>query len=113
MEKEYQHYENKTKDEVLKLIKEFGSKDNMLENQNDSPSVEEFLQLADDYPAIVYHGYIIKKPRTDFRVAIEGFIISSLTAEQALDIMHEYAYADECDYQKEKNGTFTIRTWWD
>jgi hypothetical protein len=118
MEDTYQSFDGSTREDVLKFIAEFGCENNLTQTQNDSPTVQKFLDLTDDYPNITYIGYIIKKPRDDFRVSIEGFVINDLTAPQALEIFSKYRNADECDYwtnvnTKDETRTYGIRAWWD
>ncbi len=107
------HYDRKTKKEILSYLKKYGRIGNKQETQNYSPSVGDFLALAKDYPTITYHGYVVEKPRDDYRVSIEGFSLIGLTVEQALEVVKTYGYADECNYKKEKDGTYTVYTWWD
>ncbi|MDE2026748.1 MAG: hypothetical protein KGJ07_09755 [Patescibacteria group bacterium] len=109
----YWQYENKTKTEIEAYLKKYGCKGNLEENQNDSPSVQEFLDMAKTWPTITYNGYVVEKPREDFRVSIEGFDITGITADQALALLDEFGYADEHTYSKEKNGTYSVHTWWD
>ena len=107
------YYDHKTKAEIEAYLEKYGNGHDREEAQNDSPTVGEFLELADAYPTITYHGYVVEKPRTDFRVAIEGFEITGLTADQTLDVVDEYGYADERQYKKQPDGTYTVYTWWD
>ena len=107
------HYEHKTKAEIEAYIEKYGNGHDLEETQNDSPTVGKFLTLADQYPTITFHGYVVEKPRTDFRVAIEGFEITGLTADEALDVVDAYGYADECRHKKQTDGRYTVHTWWD
>ncbi len=108
----HESFEGLTKDEVLELIKKYGCPDNMEETQNDSPSVQEFLDIEKKYKDIKYIGYIIKKPRTDFRVSIEGFTLVTQSADEAIQVLLEYKYADEADCEKRWNN-YELRFWWD
>ena len=109
----YESFDGYTREDVLKAIKQFGSDDNMEGRQNSSPSVREFLDLVERWPLMTFHGYIIHKPRSDYRVSIEGFHIEGLSADEALDLMEVYGYADECSHTKQSDGTYAIHTWWD
>jgi len=106
------HFEEASKEEVLELIKVHGNKNNMEEQQNNSPSIREFLELADRYPTMRFHGYIVDKTRSDYRVSIEGFDATYLNADQALALVNDYRLADECTNSK-KNGSYEVFTWWD
>ena len=107
------HYDHKTNAEIEAYIEKYGNGHDMEEAQNDSPTVGEFLELAKSYPTITFHGYVVEKPRTDFRVSIEGFEITGLTADEALDVRGAYGYADEFTHEKQPDGTYTVYTWWD
>lgn len=109
----YWHYEDKNKAEIEAYLEKYGNEGNLEENQNDSPTVREFLELSKNYPQITYTGYVIEKPRDDYRVSIDGFSISKLTADEALDMLETYAYADSVGHEKQADGTYTVSAWWD
>ena len=117
MENTYQPFEMATYEQVKKYLEEFGCKDNLSEQQNDSPTVQEFLDLYTEFPFITYIGYIIKKPREDYRVSIEGFEIKNLTADEALDLYDRFDNADEKNKRemitKEMPILYNVRFWWD
>jgi len=109
---DYERFNNKTQGEVNQLIFEYGQASDLDSTQNDSPTVREMLSLANKYPTITYSGYIIKKPRPDWRVSLDSFEFTELTAEQTLELMTEYRHADELSYDK-VGDTYTFRAWWD
>ena len=109
----YFSFEGYTADLVKDLMKEINCPNNLEMDQNGSPTVREFLELSEQYPKTTYIGYSIRKPRSDYRVSIDGFYTQGLTAEQALDLMELYGYADERSSQKMEDGTYSVRFWWD
>ena len=109
----YTAFEHETRDEVLELVKEHGSPSDMEDSQNDAPSMRDMLELASTTPTITYHGYIIGKPRVDYRVTLSGFYIPSLTADELLSWIDMHRMADECSWEKNTDGTYNFRTWWD
>jgi hypothetical protein len=84
------------------------------EHQNASPTVREFLDLADEFGEgrIRYIGYKVVPPRGDWRVTIEGFIGNLLSADEALELTSRFRSADEIDNDKDRN-TYNVRFWWD
>ena len=42
------------------------------DNQNYSPTAEEFYEFIKKYPIVKAHGYAVSKSRADYRVSIEG-----------------------------------------
>ena len=117
MNNTYQGFDNATYEEVQEYLKEFGRKNNLNDKQNDSPTVQEFLDLYAIFPFIRYIGYIIKKPREDYRVSIEGFKIDNLLAEQAEDLKINFSNADEFSDKKVFGEHIpvlhNVRFWWD
>lgn len=110
--KDYQRFDKKTRQEVIELIEKHGQKEDYESAQNDSPTVQELLDLADKYKTITYGGYIIFPPRDDYRVSIDGFSVTDLTADETLSLMQEYKHADDVDYIKD-NDKYTFTAWWD
>ena len=109
---DHQGFYDATKEEVEKLIAEFGQKQDYEDAQNDSPTVREFLEMEKTLPTITFIGYIIHKPRDDYRVSVEGFNATNLQAETAIELLKEL-YADERDCDKNEDGTYNVRFWWD
>jgi hypothetical protein len=114
----YESFVGANKEEILEWVKETGCADwlgDPLElRNNDSPSIREMLELADVYgDRITYTGGIARKPRSDYSVRVDGYTITGLTADEALDFVTE-SYADEISYDKNyADGTYTIHLWWD
>ncbi len=104
-------FDNKTREEILQAIVEYGDPSNLKEAQNSSPTTQEMLDLADKYN-ITFEGYIVLKPREDWRVSLEGFTIYGVSAEGGLTLLEEYD-ADEKSHEKHEDGTFDLRFWWD
>ena len=111
------------KHEVVNLIEDMkanhgisGYNDDPYEDtQNDSPTVREFLQIADQYgeERIKYTGYIIWPPRNDFRVSIDGFIITTSECGDALALIIKYQAANEISYSQVAGEQFKVTFWWD
>lgn len=113
----YESFSGKTIEQVKELFKLYSCKGNLEQTQNESPSVQEFFDLATEYPFIAYIGYVVKKPRTDYRLSIEGFEITNLTADDVLDLYEKYDSADEKMHNKiVVKGMpilYHVRFWWD
>ena len=82
------------------------------ENQNRSPTIQEFLEFMDGFPGgacISAHGYVISPPRDDTRVSIEGLQVTG-----RLVFAHHKAFvdfnrcADEITFEENY-----MRSWWD
>jgi len=60
---------------------------------------------------------VIKKPRDDYRLSIEGFEISNLTADDVLGLYERFDSADEKDHDKIVKAKmpilYKVRFWWD
>ena len=65
--------------------------------QNCSPTAEEMIQFCDDDTGAWYlHGYVVSPDRADCRITFEGVRSEcELTAEQALDFLQAFRFADE------------------
>lgn len=109
---DHQRFDYATKEEVEKLIEEFGQQQDYEDAQNDSPTVREFLAMEKTLPTITFIGYIIHKPRDDWRVSVEGFNATNLQAETVMELLRDLS-ADERDFDKNEDGTFNVRFWWD
>ena len=104
--------------EVKKLFKTKGKKEDYDGTQNDSPTAKEMLELDKRYPNILYEGYVISKPREDWRVSIEGFSIADVEADKAVKLLLEFDNADEktaekCDVEPDGELVYFMRFWWD
>lgn len=73
--------------ELLEKLVEEGYADPE-ERQNDSPTIQEWLDFIEENPALLnkisFHGYIVHKDRTDRRISIEG-IQSSYILESVMN----------------------------
>lgn len=111
----YYSFSGLTKDQILTLSELVGYEDGMEswmeERQNYSPTIQEFLDLTDEFgkDCISYNGYVILPPRSDFRVSIEGFDGYNLSSEEAMELMYRYGEADEKSY----NQGYEVHFWWD
>ncbi len=114
--------EGMDKASVINLIEHIGEKygwrndnDPYEDRQNDSPTVREFLELADRYgqDRIRFIGYTISPPRSDYRVSIEGFIGRRLTPDEGFELTNLYHNADVMDIEPDGEGLHRVRFWWD
>ena len=118
MEDTYKSFEGLTARELRKLIKTKGRKGDLNCTQNDSPTAKEMLALSKKYINILYSGYVIGKPREDWRVSVEGFSIPDVSAEEAVALLLEFDNADEktaekCDVEPDGDLVYYMRFWWD
>lgn len=113
MEPEYEAFQGKTKDEVLEFLKLWGRPDNMQDRQNSSPTMHDFLHLDGFGEEIKYQGYIIRKPRDDYRVSIDGCDIYGISADEILILQKRFTDADEFDWEKNQDDTYNLHMWWD
>jgi len=78
------------------------------EQQNDSPSIAEFLSFMEEYPIFFAHGYVVDGSRPDYRVSIEGLSghTNNMNEMLAFSKFNKKATEFDCDlgYQ---------RSWWD
>lgn len=91
------HFDQISVEQALELLKKgFIDPD---DTQNCSPTMQEFIDYVSDEPDKWYlHGYAIGPDRTDCRVTFEGIgSYAPLDAEEALDFIKYFRYADEVD----------------
>ena len=87
---------------------------NPKEAQNAAPSISEFLaDLTPFEDKVKLIGYIVYPPRNDARVSIEGFTCSNLSGDQTIEMLKDYWHADERDADKQPDGSYNVRFWWD
>ena len=67
------------------------------ETQNDSPTIEEFLDFMERHPEFTAHGYAVTDKRDDYRISIEGVETNETPAdrETIFDFMGWFRFADE------------------
>lgn len=101
------NFEGMTPEAAAKLV-ELGAMDPEQE-QNSSPSIAGFIELAKEYKGMTFFGYRVLPPRGDERISIEGFRVpaASVSRKQLLSIANNLA-PDELD---EEDGE--LRAWWD
>jgi hypothetical protein len=82
-------------------------------SQNESPTIGELIADLTPYGAKVQvEGYVIWPPREDACVSVDGFTVNSLTAEEVVDLLLQYRYADDCEHTV-KGKKHTVWFWWD
>lgn len=85
------------------------------ENQNESPTTEEFMNAilgCEDW--VQFEAYAISPDRDDYRITIEGIDIW-IPAPHEYDMcrfVEEFRYADEFSLNADENG-YHLRAWWD
>jgi len=84
------------------------------ETQNNSPSIKEFIDFADEMKDtfsvdVLFHGYRVLPTRDDVRVSLEGFEIKGAIDRVALiSVVNFGRCADEFEIRDDY-----IRAWWD
>jgi len=69
---EYQRFEDATLEELMKLLDRYGNVNNMNDAHNLAPRIGELVELAEgNEDKIRFGGYIIFKPRDDYRVSVD------------------------------------------
>lgn len=111
---DYEPFVGKDKQAVIELVNAYGNPTNMEDQQNSSPTLAKLLELEKIYGKdITYEGYIIKKPRDDFRVSVDGFTIKNISADEILMLMRRCPNADECQWDRNLDDSYNVRFWWD
>ena len=85
------------------------------ENQNDSPTTEDFMNAIQGYENnVTFEIYAIEPEREDYRVTIDGISIhfSDKDKDALSFFVEQWRYADEFNIY-EQNGEYYIRAWWD
>jgi len=84
------------------------------DRQNDSPSLEEFLEYVGDYPTATFECYAVCPEREDYRVTVEG--VNLVIPETDYDAVGYFAetfhYADEFSLEHVGHN-YHMRAWWD
>jgi hypothetical protein len=89
----------------LKLMKVLDPK----EQQNDSPTIKEFMDFMKDHPGVTAHGYVISEDREDCRVSLEGIAYEGSPSKKLiLDFTSLCRDADE--FTANEGGLYA---WWD
>ncbi len=86
------------------------------DQQNDSPSIGEFLSNFTPPNLVGYIGYVVWPPRADSRVSVDGVIMDFDTRDEAKIFADRYANADESNIWKIESGSavkYLLRLWWD
>lgn len=82
------------------------------EQQNDSPTTEEFMELMREVPNLLAHGYIVSEKRQDARTTIEG--LAGTFDESALPtVIDSMRHADEFNLERQPDGKCYVYSWWD
>jgi hypothetical protein len=83
-------------------------------SQNESPTVGTLLALADKWPGSTMDGYIIRKPRADYRVSVDAIDLRTpwLALGWVQDVVGISASADTCEVTEDARGV-VAHLWWD
>lgn len=99
---------------TLKKLIDLGYADPQ-ETQNDSPTIQEFLEFMSVYPNVTVHGYVVSPYREDCRVSVEGIEcpLGIMNIEDHYDKvqMHDMLYL--CRYADELTFDNSFYAWWD
>jgi hypothetical protein len=72
------------------------------DKQNDAPTASEFIEFAEKYPFVKFHGYIVSKDRKDYRTTIEGLEAPSYDKKKYPDFVKDFIafnrLADDLEY---------------
>ena len=79
------------------------------EQQNDAPTIAEFVEFMEKYPNMKAHGYVTGHPRSDYRLSIEGIEGQIINYENMRDFISVFRIADE--FEINENGY--CRCWYD
>ena len=86
--------------------------------QNDSPSIEQFIELMERHPLMTAHGYAVSFERDDYRFSVEG--VEGIVEGTAglFDVLKLCREADEFDVEptappRHMVEAFKFRAWWD
>jgi len=108
--RDYRHYQGMTLDELKKIVDLWP--DEAQEQQNDAPSIEEFIALGEEFPGMTYHGYSIHPPREDTRVSVEGFDFRG-TREQVVALSNKLHSEFSVEEAQVSEDGLELHTWCD
>ena len=103
------YYDDLTFEQLIRLmeIKAIDPED----NQNGSPSVEDFFKFMQVFTEFTAFGYVVDISRDDDRVSIEGITANDITGNALAEFMALCRSADELTVVAE-NASY-VRAWWD
>lgn len=104
------YFQNLTLETLNKLIK----KDyiDLYECQNDSPTTEEFREYAQTNDNVVFGGYAVSPDREDYRITITTINQDLKDADEMLEFVQNFRYADDFEVEKSSEG-YSGMAWWD
>ena len=79
------------------------------DQQNEAPTLGEFLEFMKEHPRFTAHGYVITPMRPDARLTIEGITLNKKpTKSETFDFIHLCRLADEFECCAER-----LSCWYD
>lgn len=105
------HFEKMELDTLLTLMR-LGYADPK-DAQNDSPTIEEFIDLMHRHAGLTAHGYAVSLERDDYRFSVEGIAGVVQHTEGLLDVLKLCRQADEFEVESDYSVGFKVRAWWD
>jgi len=118
--KTFERFKEWTRTQVLEEIGKTGyfRGDPRGVTQNDSPTVGTFLGLIDEYGSdnVSFEGYVVRKPRRDFRVSIDGVTVINLTEEEATKLTTQFKGFNARNLDQNRmfeSDKFVVYAWWD
>lgn len=83
------------------------------DSQNDSPTAIEFLNVIEgDDDNVMFEVYAVSPDREDYRITIEGIVITIIDRDLLASYVNKYHDADEF-YLTSNDSEYTLRAWWD
>ena len=65
------------------------------EQQNEAPTIEQFLEFLNDNPDFTAHGYAVTIKRDDYRISIEGVVGKAYDFDQIGRFVETFRFADD------------------
>ena len=115
MKDTFSRFEQIDKETLLSHVERIGDAylDNPRDgNHNDSPTMQDFLDLHSDHEeTMTFTGYIVSLPRPDYRVTVDQINFNGLDKDQIVELMETYCRsASDWDVDTQEG---TLWFWWD
>lgn len=80
--------------EDLILLSHLVPEPNLSEQQNAAPNFAEFVQVAQRFPTVTFHGYVVDMRRDDERISIEGAYVPQAIKDEVLAMIATFPSAE-------------------